>query len=303
MTKTVLIAGASGSFGSNAVKAFKSAGWTVRKFNRATETLMNAAKGADVIVNAMNPPGYKNWATEIPRITKETIDAARATGTSIIVPGNVYNFGVQPAPWSEDTPQVPTSKKGQIRVKMEQQYRAAAETGVQVIVLRGGDFIDDKASENFFDMVIGKDVVKGKVTYPGTPDTEHAFAYLPDMARAAVMLAEKKKTLEQFEDVPFEGFTLTGNEIRKIIEGLSGKRQKLTSFPWWAIRMGAPFIALWKELLEMRYLWDHPHRLDNSKMKKLLPEFEPTPVDVALGAALKLQINPDQSMVGAHRFA
>lgn len=303
MTKTVLIAGASGSFGSNALKAFNTAGWTVRKFNRATENLVTAAKGADVIVNAMNPPGYKNWATELPRITKEVTDAARASGATIITPGNVYNFGVQPGPWSENTPQIPTSQKGQIRKEMEAQYRDAANTGVQVIIIRGGDFIDTEASGNFFDMVIGKDVAKGKVTYPGPFETAHSFAYLPDMARAAVMLADRKDTLGSFEDIPFEGFTLTGAEILHKIEYLTGTRQKLVSFPWWAIRIGAPFISLWKELLEMRYLWDHPHSLDNFKLKKLLPEFEPTPVDVALSTALKLKIDPDQPMVGAHRFA
>lgn len=297
MTKNILITGASGSFGSNAVTAFEAAGWTVHRYNRKTESLAKAAQGKDVILNAMNPPGYKNWATEIPRITQEVINAARTSGATIIVPGNVYNFGIQPGPWSEDTPQVPNSHKGQIRAEMEAQYRAASTSGVQTIILRGGDFIDLKASGNFFDTAISKDAAKGKTCYPGEPTIPHAFAYLPDMARAAAMLADIRDDLQAFEDVPFEGFTLTGNQIREVLGHLTGKPQKLVSFPWWAIRLGAPFITMWKELIEMRYLWKHPHQLNGAKLQRLLPSFKATPLEEALARALELKINPNKPMV------
>ena len=68
MTQTVLILGASGRFGRNAARAFRAAGWTVRGFDRQTDTLEQAARGMDVIVNAWNPL-YPDWARQLPGFT------------------------------------------------------------------------------------------------------------------------------------------------------------------------------------------------------------------------------------------
>ena len=57
MTKTVLILGASGKIGRHSAAAFQKAGWTVRAYDRKTESMTRAAMGADVIVNGLNPPG------------------------------------------------------------------------------------------------------------------------------------------------------------------------------------------------------------------------------------------------------
>lgn len=59
MTGTVLVLGASGSFGSHAAREFAAAGWQVRRYQRGTD-MVAAAQGADVIVNGLNPPNYHN---------------------------------------------------------------------------------------------------------------------------------------------------------------------------------------------------------------------------------------------------
>ena len=99
MHKTVLVLGASGLFGSRAAQAFGAAGWQVRRYQRGTD-MTAAAMGADVIVNGMNPPMYHNWAQLIPQITSQVLGAAKASGATVIVPGNVYPYGNQPGPWA-----------------------------------------------------------------------------------------------------------------------------------------------------------------------------------------------------------
>lgn len=93
----VLVAGASGLFGARAAQAFQAAGWQVRRYQRGTD-MNEAAMGADVIVNALNPPMYHDWAGLIPQITAQVLAAARASGATVIVPGNVYPYGDQPGP-------------------------------------------------------------------------------------------------------------------------------------------------------------------------------------------------------------
>ena len=43
-----------------------------------------------------------------------------------------------------------------------------------------------------------------------------------------------------------------------------------------------------REVVEMRYLWNRPHRLDNAPLEALVPEFKPTPLDQAIKDSLTL---------------
>jgi len=274
----VLILGASGSFGSNCAAAFTAAGWQVRAYKRGQEDMVAAAKGVDVIVNGLNPPDYKNWVEELPKIARQVVAAAKASGATVIQPGNVYNYGAQAGVWDANTPHAATTKKGKARIGME---RVLRESGVQVIILRGGDFLDTKDSGNFFDFLTSK-LGKGKFIYPGRTDIAHAWAYLPDMARAAVGLAEMRGQLGQFEDVPFAGLTLTGEELRAALAQQTGRAVALKPFPWLMMKLLSPFWGLAKEMQEMRYLWDTAHSLNGARMQALLPNFEATDLQEVL---------------------
>lgn len=302
MTQTALILGASGRFGSHCDTAFRAAGWTTRRYTRGTD-MAKAAQGVDVIVNGLNPPNYKNWATEIPRITQQVIAAAKASGATVLVPGNVYTFGTQPGPWSDSTPQTPCSRKGAIRVTMENAYRAAACDGVRTILLRGGDYIDTRGSGGFFDLVITKPLAKGRISYPGRTDIPHAWAYLPDMARAAVALADARADLPAFADIAFPGWTLSGADLADQIAHVAGRSIVARRMSWVPIQLASPFWGLGRELLEMRYLWDHPHWLDGTRFADVVPEFAPTPMAAALASALPADVHPDKAVIAADRLA
>ena len=297
MTKTVLILGAKGRFGRHAADAFAKAGWQVRRFDRKTDRLPDAAKGADVIVNAWNPT-YDRWASDVPALTKQVIAAARASGATVIIPGNVYVFGPNaPDRFAEDTPHLAANPLGRIRVEMESAYRAA---GVRTINLRAGDFLDTEASGNWFDMVLAKTLAKGRLTTPGDPDTPRAWAFLPDMARAAVALAERLETLAIYEDVPFAGYTLSGREMADTISATLGRDIRPKHMNWLPIHLARPFWPLAKGILEMRYIWSKPHHLDGAKFARLVPEFTPTPLDTALTQALAaVDVYPDKPVAGS----
>lgn len=283
MTGTVLILGASGKIGKHSARAFAAAGWTVRRFDRQSQDMTEAAKGCDVIVNGLNPPNYHDWATIIPRITGQVIEAARVSGATVLLPGNVYHFGDRPGIWSETTPAKPVSRKGQIRLKMEQDYAAS---GVQTIILRAGNFIDPDGQGCVMSTVYLRSIEQGKITLPGPADTRQAMCYLPDWARAAVALAEMRQDLPGFVDVPFAGHTLTARELKSGIEKLRGRDIRFVRFPWWLFRLTGPIWELARELTEMRYLWNTDHALSGERLKQLLPEFETTPIDEVLRSVL-----------------
>ena len=291
MTKTVLILGASGKIGRHAARAFGEAGWQLRLFDRARDDMIKAAQGCDVIVNGLNPPNYHNWAEIIPAITRQVIAAARASGAMVVIPGNVYNYGARSGALSEAMPQTPCSRKGAVRVEMEQAYR---DSGVKTLILRAGNFVDPERNGDVMSMLLLHAIKRGRVTAMGDPGAVQPYAYLPDWARAVVSLVEMRDRLARFEDVPFPGHAFSVNELRSTLEVELDRSLRLSRFPWWAMRLAAPFWELARELLEMRYLWSLPHWLSDEKFSRLLPGFQHSARREVMLAGLPPKIHPDQ---------
>lgn len=299
MSKTALILGASGKAGHHAARALEQAGWTIRRFNRETDDMVQAAQGADIIVNGLNPPNYHNWAKLIPAITEQVIAAAKASGATVFIPGNVYHFGATGGEWSETTPPDPCARKGKIRRDMERSYR---DSGVPTIILRAGNMIDPGHNADIFSLVILRAIKRGKITSPGNPDLIQPYAYMPDWGRALQMLADKRDQLARFEDIPFPGHAFTLTELKAALETELGRALRISSFPWWALRLASPIWELAREMTEMRYLWDTPHTLSPARFNALLPDFRPSPLREVMLAGLPADVHPDQTVTaGAAR--
>jgi len=287
MAKTALILGGSGKIGSHSSRAFHARGWTVRHYDRKSADMVRAARGVDIIVNGLNPPAYHDWARLIPAITKDVIAAAQASGATVIVPGNVYNIGAEGGEWSESTPHAPVSRKGVIREEMERAYEAS---GVRTVVLRAGNFIVPERTDDVMSLLLLRSLPSAKVTLAGAPGVQQAYCYVPDWARAAVLLAEIRDQLQPFEDIPFPGHAFTAEDLRLFLERELGRPIGFAKLPWWMFSLMAPFWELAREMLEMRYLWDTPHTLSGEKLRQLLPEYRPTALEEVLRGAIPPEV-------------
>ena len=290
MTRTVLILGPSGKIGTHAARAFSAAGWEVRSYRRGTD-MTAAAIGAAVIVNGLNPPNYHDWARQVPRITAQVIAAARASGATVMVPGNVYVFGDEAGTWDETTPHRATTRKGRIRVEMERAYR---ESGVRTIVLRAGDFIDPDGKGDLLSVVVLKRLAKGRITALGPADVPRAHVWLPDWAATAVALADRRDTLARFEDVPMPGLTVSIRHLADEIGRQTGRTPRIERFPWWLMTLAAPVWELAREMREMRYLFATPHALGGDRLARLVPDAPSTPLSDVVTRLLAGQVDPDQ---------
>lgn len=322
-SKTVLVLGANGRFGRHAVLAFASAGWRVHAHIRATKELnpelakhprISAAKfdlggraltaiasKCSVIVNGLHPP-YAKWATEVPKLTDMVVKMARTSGACLIIPGNVYVFGAHmPELLTATTPHNPTNQLGEIRRNMEQQYRDATQEGVQTIILRIGDFLQRDSTGNWFDTHMTNGLPKGRFAYPGKRDIPHAFGYLPDVGRACVGLAEIRSALPTFTDIPFEGTTLSGDQLHNMIEHTLGRRLRKGHIPWVIIRLLALFNKDMRGVVDMRYLWQVPHRLSGEQLHRWLPEFKPTPVEQIIAECVSRHLPDEPKQAALHQ--
>ncbi|MDF2234645.1 NAD(P)H-binding protein [Albimonas sp. CAU 1670] len=301
---TALVVGARGRFGRHATAAFAEAGWRVRAMTRTgargfenaepvagdaldPEALTRAAEDADVIVNGLNAP-YPDWREALPRTTHALLTAAKATGATLVHPGNVYGYGSAiPARATPDTPYRPDTVKGRLRAEQEMRLRAAAEAGeIRCIVLRGGDFLDTEIAGNWFDSHMTAKLDAGRFVYPGPLDRVHAWSFLPDFAAVIAGLAARREALPPFAAFNHPGHALTGAELLALTARAAGRPLAPRPFPWWALRLAAPVWPMGRELVEMRYLWSTPHRLEDPRLAALLPEHVPHSAEAAVAAAL-----------------
>jgi nucleoside-diphosphate-sugar epimerase len=309
--RTALVIGITGSLGREVGEALLRRNWQVRALHRDPATaklskalptgvqwikgdamhssdVIQAARGAELIVHAANPPNYRNWRGLALPMLDNTVAAARINNARIVLPATIYNFGCNAAPaLRENSPQIPTTRKGQVRVEMELKLQKASLYGVRSLVVRAGDFFGPGAGNSWLTRGMVKARGRVRTVYnPGPPDVGHSWAYLPDLAETIARLIECD--LSPYEVFQFRGHWLERNadmaERACGVLGLSNRRIK--PFPWWSIKLGAPFINAFREMLEMRYLWQVPLQMDNGKICALLGHEPHTPLDLALAAAL-----------------
>src|SRR6266851_1711671 len=168
--RTALVLGATGGIGGETALALSRHGWNIRALSRSAKpsahstgwdwvkgdaldraSIIVAAQGADAIVHAVNPPGYRNWAALVLPMIENTIAAAKPSGARILLPGTIYNYGQDAFPvLREDSPQNATTHKGKIRIALEHKLEDAVRDGVRSLIVRFGDFFGPKPGNNWF---------------------------------------------------------------------------------------------------------------------------------------------------------
>jgi nucleoside-diphosphate-sugar epimerase len=238
----------------------------------AVETeLVDAARGADLIFNGLNPL-YTEWNEKVMVMARNVMAAAIATGAVHLFIGNVYNYGKEiPLNANEDTPFRTSTEKAVQRNAMEALFEDKAKTaGVQTIILRAGDFYGTARPGTWVDLMIATKFSKGVFTWPGPMKVPHAFAYLPDLAATLVALAERHQDLPLWSRFNFEGHTLTGTQFKAISEQVLGRPLKRAGVPWIIIRALGFVQPMMREIAKMSYLWFTPHALDGRKLAHFL---------------------------------
>lgn len=304
--KTIAVLGARGRVSRVVARTFLDRNWRViaatrdgklpqglaRAEGRAADAMDQAAliaacRGADVILNGLNPV-YTDWAEKVPVFTANVIAAAKATGALHLLAGNVYNYGRSiPAIADETSPMPGDTGKGMIRNAMEKAFERAAGDGVKTTIVRAGDFYGGDGRGAWFDLGITGKLDKGIFTWPGAMDIDHAWAYLPDLADAFVKIAETGGDESGFATYTFEGHTLSGTQMKKLIEkALGGKSLKRSSIPWLLLRAAGLVVPKWQEVVEVSYLWFTPHRLSGKRLEAAIGPLAKTSPDTAIAEAL-----------------
>lgn len=304
MAKTVLILGATGGVGGETARALLAHGWIVRGLSRTPregedidwrlgnalrrEDVLTAALGVDVIIHAVNPPGYRDWDSQVLPMMENSIAAAIENDARLVLPGTIYNYDPRTTPVARsDTPQHPNTRKGAIRAELERRMETAP---IRSLVLRCGDYFGPSAANNWLSQgMIRPGKPLRSVLSPGKRGVGHGWAYLPDVAQAFTRLIDRESALPPFARYHFRGFwDADGTQFIQAIGRAAGRPAvRRWHFPWPILPLLAPFNETFREMIEMKPFWRHAVRLDNSELVATIGEEPHTPLDRALGETLR----------------
>jgi nucleoside-diphosphate-sugar epimerase len=308
--RIALVLGATGGIGGETALALARHGWKIRALSRTCkntadaqgwdwikgdaldrESIVAAAEGVDAIIHAVNPPGYRNWATLVVPMIENTIAAAKAGGGRILLPGTIYNYGPDAFPvLREDSPQHATTHKGTIRIELEKRMQDAVTDGVRSLIVRFGDFFGPKSGQSWFSQGLVKpNQPVTSITYPGSKGIGHDWTYLPDAAETFAQLMDREAELEPFARYHFRGhWDADGTEMIAAIGKAVGKTSiPVRSLPWFVFKLASPFNETMRELAATRPLWQTPIQLDNTRLVRFLGKEPHTPLAAAVETTLR----------------
>jgi nucleoside-diphosphate-sugar epimerase len=289
-----VVLGASGGIGGAAVRELASRALEVRAVSRRGEVealdgvsrraadvatpagAAAACEGASVVYHCVQPP-YHRWAEELPPLTRVITDAVARAGAKLVVADNVYMYGPITGPISEASLQQPSSKKGRVRKEVAEALLAAHIAGrVRVTIGRASDYYGPGGRNSVAGETLFGAAVAGKpVRWPASADQPRSFSYLPDLARALVILGEHYTADGRAWIVP-SAPPLTVRALLDLVERELGQPVKLAVTSKLAMRLAGLRIPQARELPEIWYQFSAPFVADGSAFETAFGTFGPT---------------------------
>lgn len=251
---------------------------------RDRPSTLRALQGADVAYLTVGVPySTKAWRRDWPAIVENTIDACLANGSHLVYFDNVYAYGRVDAPMTEATPIQPSSKKGALRASLLRMLDTAArERGLNYTVGRSADFYGPGASTSVFNNFVIDKVVDGKEpTWLFDASQPHSMTYTPDIGKALSVLGTDDRARGRTWHLPTAP-ALTGEEYLALATGgvLDHKTMSTAT-----MRMGALFVPVARETLEMGYQYTAPYLFESCVFETTFG-LAPTPYPEGIAASL-----------------
>ncbi len=234
----------------------------------ATDTarLTELARDAHALYNCANPP-YEKWADAWPPLAAALLRAAEATGARLVTMSNLYGFAPGTSPMTASGPLEPTTRKGRIRADMWHDARTAHDDGrIRATEARASDYFGPGLGEtsHLGDRAVPRALAGKRVSMIGAVDVVHSWTYIDDVCTTLATLGTDDRALGRAWHVP----TLPPRSATDMVAGLCAAAGvdpvKVVRMPTVALRLGAVFVPMVRELLEMRYQFDAPFEIDST---------------------------------------
>jgi nucleoside-diphosphate-sugar epimerase len=245
-----------------------------------------AIAGASVVYHAAQPP-YDKWEGNFERLNDSICEAAAAAGARLVFADNLYMYGPGGSPMTEATPQRATDRKGTLRIRLAADLLARHQRGdLEVAIGRSSDYfgphgVNTGVGERVFGSLVG-----GKAAAAvGSIDQDHSFSYLPDVARAMVILGDRDEAAGRAWHLP----VMDPVTVRAFLErafAVAGTPSRIRVDRPIVLKLAGLFVPMAREVGVVLYQWTQPFVSDWSAFETAFGSFDRTPMDDALSTTL-----------------
>ena len=214
-----------------------------------------------------------------PRFMRSALAAATAGGVGRFVQvGTVYPYGRPRGDVVDEShPREPHTFKGRMRKEQEDLVLAAdRRRGMRTTLMRPPDFYGPEAELSYVGDIFKAAVTGGVANVIGPIDTPHEFVYVPDLARALVMLSGKAEAYGRAWNLAGPGSITTRRFAELAFRAAGRDKPRLRVAGKTMLRALGLFNPTLREVVEMHYLWTDPVLLDDRQLQALLPDLAKT---------------------------
>jgi len=231
------------------------------------EQVDRAVAGSEIVYLTVGLEyNIKVWQVQWPVIMRNVTDSCIRHHASLVFFDNVYMYDRDYlGNMTEDTPIRPTSKKGEVRAKIEAMLKKEMESGrLKALIARSADFIG--TTNSTLVEVVYKNFLKGKkANWFSRTDKIHSFTHTLDAARGTAMLGNTPDAYGEVWHLPTSAERLTGKDWIGLFAKEMNVKPGITALPDWMLGLLGLFIPVMKELKEMAYQYDRDYFFNSSK--------------------------------------
>jgi len=232
------------------------------------QDVANAMQDVSVVYYCVNVP-YPQWEELALKLFHNCLSNAVKNYVKLIFPGNVYVYGhARYNPVDEKHPHAAHTKKGQIRMEMEEMMALARkDKGLDYAIVRMPDFYGPFVINSFSEELY-INAIKGKnLRWIGNLDAEVELIYIEDGGEAMVQVAMQEKSSGEVFNIPGSEITTARKYLTEIAKQAGSKSRPSTLNANLIFDILGVFMPMIKEVKEMLYLKREKLILDGSKFK------------------------------------
>jgi len=260
----------------------------------------DAARGADVVYQALNPP-YDKWAGLFPPLQRAVLEAARTAGARYVSIDNLYGYGPVSGTLTEMTPPAPGTKKGRLRLAMTREVLEAHARGdVRAAILQSSDYYGPGVRLSQFGERTFPPMLAGKpADVAGRADVPHSYAYIEDVGRAAAVLGARDEALGRVWFAPHAPAITQQAMVEEACRQLAIAPRVRVIGPV-MMRLAGLFVPAARESVEMLYQYMEPFVVSSAAIESA---FGLTPTPTPEGLRRTLQWYRDSVISSQHSVA
>jgi nucleoside-diphosphate-sugar epimerase len=235
------------------------------------DQVMKAVQGSEVVyLTAGLPYNIKIWQSQWPVIMGNVIAACSRHGAKLVFFDNVYAYGRVSGWMTEDTPLHPSSRKGEVRKKIDDMIMNAVRGGrLKAIIAKAADFYGPHTPLSFVNVMVFENFRKGKKAQWLVNDkVKHSLTYTPDAGKATAILGNTENAYNQVWHLPTDRDVLTGREFIEKTAREFGVKPSYLVLPRWMVQLAGLFNGIIRESVEMLYQNDSDYLFDSRKFEK-----------------------------------